>query len=216
MLLDSRWRILFKTWMKSWFLDWMIQMLKKNGEKTIGQLKADKSSISIFGLIMGLSNLCLIGLLGYVVITKQVVVMPAQQTGTYIVGNDEANKEYFVDTTRDNLNLLYNVTPTNVDENFKKLLERVLPEHQKDMKGYLDKAAEQIKRDQITQVWSTNGVYQFIPGEKAVIASGVNKTYLADKLVSSKSQNIRFDYVMKNGQLYPKNITEVKLDENTQ
>ncbi|ENG7912470.1 conjugal transfer protein TraE [Acinetobacter baumannii] len=191
-------------------------MLKKNGEKTIGQLKADKSSISIFGLIMGLSNLCLIGLLGYVVITKQVVVMPAQQTGTYIVGNDEANKEYFVDTTRDNLNLLYNVTPTNVDENFKKLLERVLPEHQKDMKGYLDKAAEQIKRDQITQVWSTNGVYQFIPGEKAVIASGVNKTYLADKLVSSKSQNIRFDYVMKNGQLYPKNITEVKLDENTQ
>lgn len=202
--------------MKSWFLDWMMQMLKKNGEKTIGQLKADGGSKSVVIVILGISNICLVALLAYVFLTTKTIVVPSQQTGTYIIGNDEANKEYFVDTTRDNLNLLYNVTPTNVDENFKKLLEKVLPEHQKDMKGYLDKAAEQIKRDQITQVWSTNGSYQFIPSEKAVIASGVNKTYLADKLVSSKSQNIRFDYVMKNGQLFPKNITEVKLDENTQ
>lgn len=202
--------------MKSWFLDWMMQMLKKNGEKTIGQLKADGGSKSVVIVILGISNICLVALLAYVFLTTKTIVVPSQQTGNYIIGNDEANKEYFVDTTRDNLNLLYNVTPTNVDENFKKLLEKVLPEHQKDMKGYLDKAAEQIKRDQITQVWSTNGSYQFIPSEKAVIASGVNKTYLADKLVSSKSQNIRFDYVMKNGQLFPKNITEVKLDENTQ
>jgi len=202
--------------MRSWFLDWMMQMLKKNGEKTIGQLKADGGSKSVVIVILGISNICLVALLAYVFLTTKTIVVPSQQTGNYIIGNDEANKEYFVDTTRDNLNLLYNVTPTNVDENFKKLLEKVLPEHQKDMKGYLDKAAEQIKRDQITQVWSTNGSYQFIPSEKAVIASGVNKTYLADKLVSSKSQNIRFDYVMKNGQLFPKNITEVKLDENTQ
>lgn len=84
------------------------------------------------------------------------------------------------------------------------------------MKGYLDKAAEQIKRDQITQVWSTTGMYKFIPSQKAVVATGITKTYLADKLVSSKTQNIRFDYVMKNGRLFPKNIMEVKQDETTQ
>lgn len=191
-------------------------MLRQNGEKTIGELSADRRASRIFSILMSVSNLGLIGLLGYVIINKQVIIMPSQQSANYSIGNDQANKEYFIDTTRDNLNLLYNVTPINVDENFAKLLEGVLPEHQKDMKGYLDKAAEQIKRDQITQVWSTTGMYKFIPSQKAVVATGITKTYLADKLVSSKTQNIRFDYVMKNGRLFPKNIMEVKQDETTQ
>ncbi|ALY01409.1 MULTISPECIES: TraE/TraK family type IV conjugative transfer system protein [Acinetobacter] len=188
-------------------------MRRQNGEKTIGELSADRRASRLFSLIMSVSNIGLIGILGYVLMNQTVIIMPSQQSAQYSIGNDQANKEYFIDITRDNLNLLYNVTPINVDENFGKLLEGVLPEHQKDMKNYLDKAAEQIKRDQVTQVWSTTGMYEFFPSEKAVIATGVTKTYLADKLVTSKTQNIRFDYVMKNGRLYPRNIMEVKQDE---
>ncbi len=188
-------------------------MLKKNGEKTINELSADRKSSRFTTVLMGISNLGLIGLIGYILMNQTVVIMPSEQTAKYTIGNDQANKEYFIDMTRDNVNLLYNVTPINVDENFGTLLKRVAPEHQKDMKTYLDKASEQIKRDQITQVWSTTGLYQYIPGQQAVIANGVTKTYLADKLVTSRAQKIKFEYVMKSGQLFPKNITEVLQDE---
>ena len=188
-------------------------MLKQKGQKTINELNADRRSSRFHNVLMGVSNLGLMGLLGYVLLNEKVIIMPSEQTAKYTIGNDQANKEYFIDTTRDNVNLLYNITPINVDENFSTLLKRVSPEHQKDMKTYLDKASESVKRDQITQVWSTTGLYQYIPGQNAVIANGVTKTYLADKLVTSRSQKIKFEYVMKNGQLFPKNITEVLQDE---
>ena len=81
------------------------------------------------------------------------------------------------------------------------------------MKLYLDKASAQIKKQQITQVWSTTGLYQYIPHQKAVIANGITKTYLGDKIVSSKSQKIKVEYVMKEGQLFPRNIVEVTENE---
>lgn len=188
-------------------------MLKKNAEKTIGELSANRRSDRFIVLILAFINVGLFSLVVYLVMNQKVIVIPTTQTAKYIVGNDQANKEYFVDTTRDIVNLLYNVTPINVDENFSKLLERVSPEHQKDMKQYLDKASIQVKKQQITQVWSTTGLYEYIPGEKAVIANGITKTYLGDKLVSSKAQKIKVEFVMKEGQLFPKNIVEVTQNE---
>lgn len=189
-------------------------MLKKKGEANITQLKAEKrsSNVVIVGLLI--SNFSLAGVLGYAVMNRTVVVMPSVQTGKYIVGSDQANKEYFIDTSRDIISLLYNVTPVNVDENFSKLLERVLPENQKDIKPYLDEAADRIKKQQITQVWSTNGLYQYFPNEKAIIANGLSKTYLADKLVTAKPQKLKIVYAMKDGQLFPKSIKEVVENES--
>lgn len=184
-------------------------MLKQNGQKTINELTAGRRTDRFVIFILSMIILGLFGLLTFVILNQKVIVMPSTQTAKYIVGNDQANKEYFVDTTRDVVNLLYNVTPINVDENFGKLLERVAPEHQKDMKSYLEKASTQIKKQQITQVWSTTGLYQYLPNQNAVVANGITKTYLGDKIVSSKSQKIKVEYVMKEGQLFPKNIVEV-------
>ncbi|EPB4516015.1 TraE/TraK family type IV conjugative transfer system protein [Acinetobacter baumannii] len=189
------------------------RMLKKNGQKTIGELSAVRRSDRFIILVLLGIIIALITLLYYVITNQKTVIMPSTQSAKYSIGNDQANKEYFVDTTRDIVNLLYNVTPINVDENFSKLLERVAPEHQKDMKLYLDKASAQIKKQQITQVWSTTGLYQYIPHQKAVIANGITKTYLGDKIVSSKSQKIKVEYVMKEGQLFPRNIVEVTENE---
>jgi conjugal transfer pilus assembly protein TraE len=189
------------------------RMLKKNGQKTIGELSAVRRSDRFIILVLLGIIIALISLLYYVVTNQKTVIMPSTQSAKYSIGNDQANKEYFVDTTRDIVNLLYNVTPINVDENFSKLLERVAPEHQKDMKLYLEKASVQIKKQQITQVWSTTGLYQYIPHQKAVIANGITKTYLGDKIVSSKPQKIKVEYVMKEGQLFPKNIVEVTENE---
>lgn len=189
------------------------RMLKKNGQKTIGELSAVRRSDRFIILVLLGIIIALITLLYYVITNQKTVIMPSTQSAKYSIGNDQANKEYFVDTTRDIVNLLYNVTPINVDENFSKLLERVAPEHQKDMKLYLDKASAQIKKQQITQVWSTTGLYQYIPHQKAVIANGITKTYLGDKIVSSKSQKIKVEYVMKEGQLFPRNIVEVTKNE---
>ena len=188
-------------------------MLKKNGQKTIGELSAVRRSDRFIILVLLGIIIALISLLYYVVTNQKTVIMPSTQSAKYSIGNDQANKEYFVDTTRDIVNLLYNVTPINVDENFSKLLERVAPEHQKDMKLYLEKASVQIKKQQITQVWSTTGLYQYIPHQKAVIANGITKTYLGDKIVSSKPQKIKVEYVMKEGQLFPRNIVEVTENE---
>lgn len=188
-------------------------MLKKNGQKTIGELSAVRRSDRFIILVLLGIIIALISLLYYVVTNQKTVIMPSTQSAKYSIGNDQANKEYFVDTTRDIVNLLYNVTPINVDENFSKLLERVAPEHQKDMKLYLEKASAQIKKQQITQVWSTTGLYQYIPHQKAVIANGITKTYLGDKIVSSKPQKIKVEYVMKEGQLFPRNIVEVTENE---
>jgi conjugal transfer pilus assembly protein TraE len=102
-------------------------MLKKNGEKTINELSADRKSSRFTTVLMGISNLGLIGLIGYILMNQTVVIMPSEQTAKYTIGNDQANKEYFIDMTRDNVNLLYNVTPINVDENFGTLLKRVAP-----------------------------------------------------------------------------------------
>ncbi len=189
------------------------RMLKKNGQKTIGELSAVRRSDRFIILVLLGIIIALISLLYYVVTNQKTVIMPSTQSAKYSIGNDQANKEYFVDTTRDIVNLLYNVTPINVDENFSKLLERVAPEHQKDMKLYLEKASVQIKKQQITQVWSTTGLYQYIPHQKAVIANGITKTYLGDKIVSSKPQKIKVEYVMKEGQLFPRNIVEVTENE---
>lgn len=189
------------------------RMLKRNGQKTIGELSAVRRSDRFIILVLLGIIIALISLLYYVVTNQKTVIMPSIQSAKYSIGNDEANKEYFVDTTRDIVNLLYNVTPINVDENFSKLLERVAPEHQKDMKLYLEKASGQIKKQQITQVWSTTGLYQYIPHQKAVIANGITKTYLGDKIVSSKPQKIKVEYVMKEGQLFPRNIVEVTENE---
>ncbi len=189
-------------------------MFKRNGQKTIGELGASKKADRTIIIFLLLIVVALVVLLFMVFTSKQTIVMPSQQTGKYIIGSDNANREYFVDYTRDVVNLLYNVTPINVDENFSLLLDRVSPEHQKDVKKYLDKASIQIKKQQITQVWSTTGSYQYIPNQKAVVVSGITKTYLGDKIVSSKAQKIKVEYVMKNGQLFPRNIVEVKEKEN--
>src|SRR5690606_5505603 len=152
-------------------------MKRSTGIQTIGELQAVNRSnrTIIFGLIITI--ILLILLLGYSIYAKTTILIPTQQSGAYSIGRDHANKEYFLDTSRDVMHLLYNITPVNVDENFSELLKRVKPEHQKDMKAYLDTTSERIKKQQITQVWSTTGSYKYLPSEKAVIVSGVSKTF---------------------------------------
>ena len=75
-------------------------MLKQKGQKTINELNADRRSSRFSTVLMGVSNLCLMGLLGYVLLNEKVIVMPSEQTAKYTIGNDQANKEYFIDTTR--------------------------------------------------------------------------------------------------------------------
>ena len=72
-------------------------MLKKNGEKTINELSADRKSSRFTTVLMGISNLGLIGLIGYILMNQTVVIMPSEQTAKYTIGNDQANKEYFID-----------------------------------------------------------------------------------------------------------------------
>lgn len=190
-------------------------MKKDIGEKTLGQLKASNRSSIIVILILSITNIVMVLLIGFMFTTRTTVVqMPENISGrNYILDDNEANKDFFIDHAVDILNLIYNVTPINVDEKFDKLIKQIPVEYQKDIQTYLNKSAKRIKEQQLTQIWSSTGHYEYIASEKAVIAEGENKVFVGDRLVASKIQKLKVTFVYKNGHISPIAIKEIVKDE---
>nr|MBD0118883.1 conjugal transfer protein TraE [Acinetobacter baumannii] len=131
-------------------------------------------------------------------------------------GSTSANKEYYLDFSNYVINYLFNVTPINVSKNFEKILgitcEPSFPQIQK----YLSQSEAQIKREGLTSVWSSSGAFTFQEADKAITIEGTRKTYLADRLVSEKSQKIQTKFVMSKGTICLYSLNEVKDEIATQ
>ncbi|EPJ8737197.1 TraE/TraK family type IV conjugative transfer system protein, partial [Acinetobacter baumannii] len=152
----------------------------------------------IFSLI-GLLTLSIIANI-VLALSGKTIIKPSDNSGpTYILGSTSANKEYYLDFSNYVINYLFNVTPINVSKNFEKILgitcEPSFPQIQK----YLSQSEAQIKREGLTSVWSSSGAFTFQEADKAVTIEGTRKTYLADRLVSEKSQKIQTKFVMSKG-----------------
>ncbi|PJG65520.1 TraE/TraK family type IV conjugative transfer system protein [Acinetobacter seifertii] len=170
----------------------------------------NRSQNVVIFLLIGLLILSIIANIVLALSGKTILKNSDGSGPTYIVGSTSANKEYYVDFSNYVINYLFNVTPINVSKNFEKILGITCEPSYPQIQKYLSQAEAQIKREGLTSVWSSSGAFNFLEADKAVTIEGSKKTYLADRLVSEKSQKIQTKFVMKKGTICLYSLTEVK------
>ena len=189
----------------------------ERGNQTIKAMQARNRSqtIVIFSLIAVIVGLIII--LGSDRNNKQTMLQPpAKDSPSYIVGNNTANQQYFVDMADYYINSFYNVTPVNVKGNFETLLEATDPRSYPQMKKILAEAEARIVKEGITSVWSSTGAFKYEEAEKSVTVEGYQKTYLADRIVSEVPKKIKIQFTMDKGKISLYSMGEVKENNGNQ
>ncbi len=189
----------------------------ERGNQTIKAMQARNRSqtIVIFSLIAVILGLIII--LGIALNNNQTIIQPpAKDSPSYIVGNNTANQQYFVDMADYYINNFYNVTPVNVKGNFETLLEATDPRSYPQMKKILAEAEARIVKEGITSVWSSTGAFKYEEAEKSVTVEGYQKTYLADRIVSEVPKKIKIQFTMDKGKISLYSMGEVKENNGNQ
>ncbi len=189
----------------------------ERGNQTIKAMQARNRSqtIVIFSLIAVILGLIII--LGIALNNNQTILQPpAKDSPSYIVGNNTANQQYFVDMADYYINSFYNVTPVNVKGNFETLLEATDPRSYPQMKKILAEAEARIVKEGITSVWSSTGAFKYEEAEKSVTVEGYQKTYLADRIVSEVPKKIKIQFTMDKGKISLYSMGEVKENNGNQ
>lgn len=189
----------------------------ERGNQTIKSLQARNRSqtIVIFSLVAVIFGLIIV--LGIALNNNQTIIQPpAKDSPSYIVGNNTANQQYFVDMADYYINNFYNVTPINVKGNFETLLEATDPQSYPKMKKILAEAEARIVKEGITSVWSSTGAFKYEEAEKSVTVEGYQKTYLADRIVSEVPKKIKIQFTMDKGKISLYSMGEVKENNGNQ
>lgn len=160
-------------------------------------------------VILSLAVLGLVGLLFFVISRDTTKIVPAVVTRPYSISGYEANAEYLSDMGDFIIAKVFSVNPITVDYNNTSILKLTDPDQYPQLKTTLDIAADRVKKDQISTVWSSTRV-EAMPDQNRVFVKGMLATYIADKQVSNASKEYSVDFVFKStGRLYISAIKEV-------
>lgn len=186
---------------------------KQKGQETISGLKNTIRFHRGLSAVLSLALVCILLLSFFILMSTRTIIVPPGSTTNYIVGSDLANEPYLADMSKYIINLMFNVTPANVDENFSAILKMADSSTYGEVKKYLDATAKRIKEQQITSVFSSTGSYQYYPNKRQIVINGEVKNYLADKLVDNTTKRLAVNFTIKSGQFKILNIQQV-VDNN--
>ena len=186
---------------------------KQKGQETISGLKNTIRFHRGLSAVLSLALVCILLLCFFILMSTRTIIVPPGSTTNYIVGSDLANEPYLADMSKYIINLMFNVTPANVDENFSAILKMADSSTYGEVKKYLDATAKRIKEQQITSVFSSTGSYQYYPNKRQIVINGEVKNYLADKLVDNTTKRLAVNFTIKSGQFKILNIQQV-VDNN--
>jgi conjugal transfer pilus assembly protein TraE len=189
----------------------------ERGNQTITAMQARNRSqtiviFSLVGVIFGLIIVVIIAVSN----NQTILQPPAKDSPSYIVGNNTANQQYFVDMADYFLNKFYNVTPMNAKKNFETILLATDPRTFPQMKKMLSESETRIVKQGITSVWSSSGVFKYEESEQSVTIEGYQKTFLADRIVSEVPKKIKLKFTMDKGKISLYSMGEVKENNETQ
>lgn len=146
---------------------------------------------------------------GWTVVNQRVVLVPPEIRRPYEIGPNYGDKEYLSDVTEYVLQQILTVTPDSVDNNVKVILKMTDPDGYGELKATLEAAADRIKKEKITTVWSPRKE-AISPQGLSVRMRGPMKTYIADTLTSTVDKEYRVDFtITSSGRLYVLNAKEI-------
>ena len=135
-------------------------------------------------------------------------VISFKNTENFELKENHASFEYLKSITKEIINNAFIYSPVTASNNFNHILTLVAPENYGETQKFFQKQLVKIRKNNISSV--------FFPKEfkanislQSVIATGTLKTYSGERLVKDETRSIRYDYSVRNFQIYSLGFIDV-------
>lgn len=140
---------------------------------------------------------------------ERTIVSPSEVHETFWIDSNNASPNYLQDMSTYFVLLANNISPTNVEFQYKIFLAKVNPNQQGQLKLLLDKQAQRVKRNNLITMFYIKG-YQIDADANKVVVTGQLDSLIGDKMISSQEKQYRIGYQLINGKLYVNEYGEVQ------
>lgn len=172
-------------------------------------LKAQLRFHRVMNVGLLVTELCTIGLVGYLLLRDNVKIVPPEVKRPYELGVHYANRDYLTDMAGYVLDRVLTVTPDTVDYNNRVILRMADPSGYGELKSSLEAASLRVKKERISTVWVPKRE-EVSERSMRVKVIGKLKTYIADKLTSERDKEFIVEFRSTiSGRLYVAKVQEV-------
>lgn len=140
---------------------------------------------------------------------ERTIVVPPLVRETFWVDSNDASPDYLQEMSTYFIFLVNNISPSNIDYQYKLFLDKVNPSQQGVLKLQLDKQSQRVKRNNLVTMFYIKG-FKIDTASNKVAITGQLDSLIGDKMVSSKEKVYRIGYQLINGKLYVNEFGEVK------
>lgn len=170
---------------------------------------ARRATVLLAGLLLGSmgANLLLAGLAMSLVDRERVIVVPPQIQKSFWVESGRASPEYLEQMGYFLLQLTLNVTPQSVDHQSRVLLGYAAPAVHGELKTTLANAAERLKRDGASTVFSARDLSVDARAMRVGVR-GQLTTFISDRRVSDVPKGYVIELQWTNGRITLKSFRE--------
>lgn len=158
------------------------------------------------------SNVVLAVVLAFNVNREKIVIVPqvAPEFKMWIEKSQVSN-EYLTAMSRNVLDLLLDITPSNVSAQQQALLNMVAPKYRAVLKDKLDDVADQITKNNLSQNFYIQSI-RIIKGKPIVYITGTLNQYIDKNSANETSQTYKLTFTISNYNVQLENIET--LDQN--
>lgn len=140
---------------------------------------------------------------------ERTIVTPPVVRDTFWVDSNDASPNYLQEMSTYFIFMINNVSPSNIDYQYKLFIDKVNPGQQGALKAQLDKQAQRVKRNNLITMFYIKG-FKIDTASNKVAVTGQLDSLIGDKMISSKEVVYRIGYQIINGKLYVNEYGEVK------
>lgn len=155
---------------------------------------------------MIVSNVILAGVLAFNINREKLVVVPqvAPEFKMWIEKSQVSN-EYLVAMSRNVLDLLLDITPSNVSAQQQALLNMVAPKYRAALKSKLDDIADQLTKNNLSQNFYIQSI-RIRKGKPIVYITGTLNQYIDKNSASETTQIYKLTFTVSNYNVQLENI----------
>lgn len=155
---------------------------------------------------MIVSNVILAGVLAFNINREKLVVVPqvAPEFKMWIEKSQVSN-EYLVAMSRNILDLLLDITPSNVSAQQQALLNMVAPKYRAALKSKLDDIADQLTKNNLSQNFYIQNI-RIRKGKPIVYITGTLNQYIDKNSASETTQIYKLTFTVSNYNVQLENI----------